>query len=161
MLLFENKISTVNLGKGWISIWSKSVGKYHELYWKNRDSLYLCHRLVSTQAHAFAAATASAADFFARHPWLTLKNRGNVLETQPEILTTSQPPLSGCETAQRYLHEINENLSHVQPCHGQRFTVADACSIWPCSPHLQSLTVQIHHHGLCLIMDDICRGLKL
>lgn len=99
--------------KGWIFIWSKFVGKYDELYWKNRDLPYFCQRLVSTQVHIFITAAAStAADYFARHPWLTLKNRGNVLERQPEIMTTPQTPLSVCETAQRYLHEINENLSH-------------------------------------------------
>lgn len=150
MLLFEK------MGKSWISIWSKSMGKYHDLCWKDGDLPYLCHGPVSTQVHTFAAAAASAAsaDFFARHPWLTLKNRGNVLETLPEIMTTLQPPLSGCETAQRYLHEINENLSHVRLCHGQRFTVTDACSIWPCSPNF--LTVWMHHHGMFLIMGGIC-----
>lgn len=104
---------------------------------------------------------ASAADFPARHPWLALENRGSILETQPEISTTSQPPLSGCETAQRYLHEINENLSRVQPCHGQRFTVADACSIWPCSPHLHSLTIQIHHRVCAGLWMKFVRGVIL
>lgn len=153
------------LGKGWISIWSEEV-----CVWGNATSCvgrpgrwpYLWHGPVSTQVLTFAAAASSSlasADFFARHPWLILEKQGGgggiVLETQPEIMTTLQPPLSGCETAQRYLHEINENLSHVRPCHGQRFTVADACSIWPCSPRF--LAAQIHHHGLFLIMDGICQ----
>ena len=145
MLLFENDIQ----GKKWISFSNTSVGKCHELYWRQRD-LHCAWR-----DHLNAAASAAAADVFARNPWLTLKNRGNVLETQPEIMTTLQPPLSGCEMAQRYLHELNENLSHVRRCHGQRFTIADVCSIWPCSSSGFFLTIRIHHHGLFLITDDI------
>lgn len=68
---------------------------------ESKDSPYLCHGRVSTQVHTFTAAAASAAGFFTRHPWLTLIKQGKVSETQPEILTTSQPPLSGCETAQK------------------------------------------------------------
>lgn len=35
----------------------------------------------------------------------------------------------------------NESPSHVQPCRGQRFSVADAWSIWPCAHHLHSYII--------------------
>lgn len=46
----------------------------------------------------------------------------------------------------------NESPSHVQPCRGQRFSVADACSIWPCAHHLHSYIIR----APCSIVGDVC-----
>ena len=63
--------------------------------------------------------------------------------------------LSTCEMAKRYLHEVNENLSHVEPCRGQRF-YCPRCKLHlaPALLSPYSVNVMTRHRGKCLALDD-------
>lgn len=89
-----------------------------------------------------------------RFPCQAMKLTQKKLVWETDILEYWPSLVVHCRVVSRHRRICmqNESPSHVQPCRGQRFSVADACSIWPCAHHLHSYIIR----APCSIVGDVC-----